>query len=290
MSTIKNIETKIIMCYYVVGDSMGKFDYVLLASDFDGTLTDSQGIIPERNKAALEYFISEGGRFSVSTGRTKKGFHRYNESFINAPVILGNGAMAFDYNAQRVIFTNAISAEDADIVRRIYKENAPLSMEIYSVVHKTYVLTPNEASIRHFSGLQIDDYKIIDSIEEDIFPLVKIMLSVGSRTYEVQDYLRNNSMGNMQYIPCDGSFIEILSEKAGKGRALLQLADYYGIKHCDAYAVGDGSNDVDMLKASSIGFVPSSGDRLAKAVADRIVCSSDEGAVADVITALDAIY
>lgn len=269
---------------------MRKFEGVLLASDFDGTLAGSDGKIPERNIEAVKYFISEGGKFTVSTGRTKIGFHKFSESFINAPVILGNGAMAYDYKTDETVFVNSIDSENAEILRRVYEMNSPLSMELYSVDHKAYVLSPDKRSIDHFAGLQITDYKIISDITEDIFPLVKVMLSVGEKTFEVQKNLQNNDMGNMLYIPCDGSFVEILSKNAGKGKALSQLADYFGFDKNDIYAVGDGSNDTDMIIAAAIGFVPESGSAFAKNVADELVCSSDEGAVADAVMYLDNKY
>lgn len=269
---------------------MGKFECVLLASDFDGTLTGSDGKIYEKNIKAIRYFIAEGGKFTVSTGRTKIGFHKYSETFINAPVLLGNGAMAFDYKTEEIVFANPIGIEDSEILKSILTINFPVSMELYSVDHKAYVICPDKRSLEHFAGLRIADYKEISSVTEDIFPLVKVMLSVGERTYEVQRNLKNTDLGNMKYIPCDGHFVEILSEKAGKGKSLLQLADYFGFSPNDVYAVGDGSNDVDMLDAAAIGFVPESGERLAKDSADKIVCSSDDGAIAEVISFLDSIY
>ena len=39
---------------------MGKFDGVLLVSDFDDTLYDSHHQVPERNRRALDYFRSQG--------------------------------------------------------------------------------------------------------------------------------------------------------------------------------------------------------------------------------------
>ncbi len=269
---------------------MGKFDAVLLASDFDGTLTGNNGLIPEINIDAVKYFISEGGRFTVSTGRTKAGFHKFSESYINAPVILGNGAMAYDYMSETEIFSNSINKTNADILKKIFEDNPFLSIEFYSVDHKTFTINPGIRSFEHFKGLKIENFNIISEITEDIFPLVKVMLCAGEKTFEVQDYLRSIDMGEMKFIPCDGDYVEILYKNAGKGKALYQLADYYGISKNNVYAVGDGSNDVDMIEAAAVGFVPFSGDRLAKAVADKIVCSSDNGAVADVIGYLDSVY
>lgn len=57
---------------------MGKFDDVLLASDFDNTILNTErprrtgGPIPpvsQGNLTAIRYFMAEGGRFAVATGR-----------------------------------------------------------------------------------------------------------------------------------------------------------------------------------------------------------------------------
>ena len=57
---------------------MGKFDGVLIASDYDNTIVYTEdslrgkgGIPPvsPENRAAMEYFMAQGGTFCVSTGR-----------------------------------------------------------------------------------------------------------------------------------------------------------------------------------------------------------------------------
>ena len=53
---------------------MGKFDGLLLASDFDDTLYSWELRIPERNLEAIRYFIRQGGYFTVSTGRAHRTF------------------------------------------------------------------------------------------------------------------------------------------------------------------------------------------------------------------------
>ena len=54
--------------------------------------------------------------------------------------------------------------------------------------------------------------------------------------------------------------------------------------------MGDGCNDLEMLRAASLAFVPENGDAQPKALADYIVRSNAEGAVAHVIDILAGIY
>ena len=48
---------------------MGIFDGVLLVSDFDDTLVNRKKQLPERTKQALEWFVSQGGLFTLASGR-----------------------------------------------------------------------------------------------------------------------------------------------------------------------------------------------------------------------------
>lgn len=270
---------------------MGKFDKVLLVSDFDGTLTGSDGAIPPGNIEKIEYFISEGGLFTVSTGRTKIGFHNYSSRFINAPVLLGNGAMAYDYSKSEVVFTNSIGSSVCDVFAELRKEFPFIGIEIYSTDDRAFVVNPGEMNYEHYRGLKIDNVIVSDAVTEDMLPAVKIMLSVGKEhSLAVQKYLQERGLKGMKYIPCTGSFVELLAISSGKGNALHQLADSLAVSYEDVYAVGDGSNDVDMLEAAACGFAPADGDALAVNSADVIVCSSDDGSVADVIGYLENKY
>ena len=256
---------------------------ILLISDFDGTLTGSDGTIPENNISAIKQLVEGGGYFTVSTGRTKEGFHNYDESLINAPVILGNGALAYDYKTQSIAFTNTIEKNSIVFLNKMISDNPYLGTEIYTLSGEVYCINKNEANLRHFNALKLASFNDAVSFTEDMFPIVKIMVSAGDRSKYFQTYFENESPEFMKYIPTNGSFIEILSKEAGKGRALHQLADYLGVEENCIFCAGDGSNDVDMLEESPMSFCPSSGEEMARNAADKVMCSSDEGVIADII-------
>ena len=83
---------------------MGKFDGILLASDFDDTLYTEDLRIPARNLEAIRYFTGEGGYFTVSTGRAHRTFAPHAPLIpMNAPAVLSNGAAIYDFRADRVL-------------------------------------------------------------------------------------------------------------------------------------------------------------------------------------------
>ena len=77
---------------------MGRFDGVLLASDFDNTLIYTEDALRSgapvpplsaRNREALEWFMAEGGRFTVATGRALAAFVNYAGGVpMNAPSVV----------------------------------------------------------------------------------------------------------------------------------------------------------------------------------------------------------
>ena len=98
-----------------------KFENILIASDYDGTLYNDEGIITAEVRDQIAYFIANGGRFTVSTGRTYQGFHAYEPSYINAPVLLANGAVAYNYEKNCIVFADTVGESIFDALRDVHK-------------------------------------------------------------------------------------------------------------------------------------------------------------------------
>jgi hydroxymethylpyrimidine pyrophosphatase-like HAD family hydrolase len=65
--------------------------------DFDRTLTGPDSVIPQRNFEAIEYFMENGGAFTVNTGRSTATFWQYLDTIpVNAPFLLYNGSAAYE--------------------------------------------------------------------------------------------------------------------------------------------------------------------------------------------------
>ena len=52
------------------------FSDILLTVDFDRTLTGPDSKIPQRNLDAIAFFMENGGKFTVNTGRSVATFHK----------------------------------------------------------------------------------------------------------------------------------------------------------------------------------------------------------------------
>lgn len=263
-----------------------KFKNVLLASDFDGTLADCNGKIPESVISAIKYFMSEGGRFTVCTGRIFQGFHLYSEEYINAPVLLGNGAMAYDYKNKEIVFNDAIGDEGIASLEDIIFHFPSVAVETYSF-NKVCSINAGENSIHHFTSMGID-FTEVESPEKAQIPWTKVMIYAHGCSLEVQRLLDRHA--GVNYLKTTGEYIEILKRGVDKGTGLLKLGKMLGCEPCDIYAAGDGYNDVDMLRAAAKGFVPENGSQEALAVADYVTRTNNDGCIAHAIEILDKLY
>lgn len=267
---------------------MKRFKGVLIASDYDGTLVPSHKRVTDKVRTAIKFFISEGGFFTVSTGRTYQGFHSFSPDIINAPVLLSNGAMAYDYAGDHIVFNNGIGDEGIPALRCIRDLFPDLSIEMYAF-SSTYAINLHEQADRHFTSQNIP-YQVVGDPSEARRPWSKVML--GGEAYKVaaaQEYLAKEHP-SVSFLPTTGGYLEVLRPGVHKGTGLISLASVLGVSKEHIYAVGDGYNDVEMLQAASAAFVPANGDDPAKAAADYIVGSNEDDAVADVIKILGTLY
>lgn len=267
---------------------MNKFDNVLILTDFDGTFANDIGVITEDNIEMISYFTSHGGHFSVSTGRTYQGFHHYSSRYINAPVLLANGAMAYDYEKEKIIFCDGLAEEGRDAIKKILNAFPDIAVEMYPF-NETYAINLTDTSHRHFSSQGID-YKVVKTPDEAKLPWAKVMLACGNTDPRKVHKFMDENTPEISYIKTTGEFIEILGKGVDKGSGLLKMADFLGVSPKDAYAVGDGLNDMEMIVAASKGFVPENGNKDVLKSADYIVRSNNNGAIANVIEILDKIY
>lgn len=267
---------------------MGIFSKVIIASDYDGTLTPSDKRVTDEVRAAIRYFISEGGYFTVCTGRTYQGFHAYSPDIINAPVLLANGGMAYDYETKKIVINDGIGDEGIEALRDIRDRFPELAIEMYAF-DDTYSINLHDESMRHFTGQGIP-YTVVSDPSETVRPWAKVMLNGDRELIKKSQEFLSEKHGEISFVPTNGGSLEVLKKDSHKGTLLLKLAELLGVAKEDVYAVGDGYNDVDMLKVAAAAFVPSNGDTASKACATYIVSSNQERAVADVIDILKEKY
>lgn len=282
---------------------MGKFDKVLLASDFDNTLVYTKAAIEagtpdippmnRRNREALDYFTREGGYFSVATGRAVPAFGRYaSELPINAPCIIANGAGLYDYGAEEYLATAFLDESIRPHVAQLLARFPQLPFEIYHTDRRIHAMHPNTFILNHEhltrSKIEpIEDFALVD------FPLVKLLFEDRREQLDrLYDYIRAQSWGgSYELIYSSDHLLELTALGATKGAMVLRLSELLGVRRQDIYCIGDHGNDISMAEVSALRFAPENAIPAMKELPDmRIVSHCADGAVADVVEYLDKLY
>ena len=268
---------------------MGKFDGLLLASDFDDTLYGLDLRIPERNLEAIRYFIREGGYFVMSTGRAHRTFAPYAPLVpMNAPAVLSNGAAIYDYASDRYLLNSALPKEAPAVLARLCGEFPALGFEAYHG-EDIYVHNPNRVTREHLA--KVGGTQIPAPIGEMPTPWTKVILQQDEPYLkEVRARLLALWGDGCEAIFSNRYLLEVTAKGCDKGTMAAKVADllYIGREHL--YCMGDNENDIPMLALSAIPFAPSNCSQPVKDWGARILDSCDDHAVAQVIGILDKRY
>lgn len=270
---------------------MGCFDKVLLTVDFDRTLTAPDGSIPQRNLEAIEYFMANGGAFTVNTGRSVATFWKELESIpVNAPFLLYNGSAAYENG--KLTQLCPIDLDVWQTMEQVLERFGDMNLEIQGTkVH--HLINPSEKLLALYQNLQWRYAHVKPG--EDVGPFIKFALfgnpeepmvnSLFSATPEelsrfdaAERMLRQMYGDKVEVFRAAPRIIDVHAKGVSKIRAARQLQEKLGrqILVC----VGDAENDIPMLDGADFAFCPADG-----VVADRYetVCDCARGAVADVI-------
>lgn len=280
---------------------MGKFDQVLLASDFDNTLVYTQGAldrgedippISERCRAALDYFIENGGLFAVSTGRALPAFAEYAKDLpCNVPCVIANGAALYDFRKNEYIytafFTDAIYAQVDELLAHF----PDLTFEIYHDDRRIHAIHPNQYVYNH-EHLTRAKTQMVESFREVDLPIIKLLFEDERSVLDaVHDFIRSRSWSDdYELIFSSDHLLEMTVRGATKGGMVLRLAELLGVDRKDIYCAGDHLNDIPMLDISAVGFAPSNSVPEVLSCGAQIVCHCKDGAIADIIDFLDKRY
>ena len=280
---------------------MGKFDGVLLASDFDNTLLYTEEALrtgapvpplPERNRESLTYFMAQGGRFAVSTGRALAAFLKYAELVpMNAPGVVCNGAALYDFQTGEYLETALLDQRSLERGQVILDRFPAAAVEAYHIGNVIHAVHPNEFTRRHEHLTKVAVTET-SSLTEVPLPLGKLLFEAEHGTLEeIVAFLRGQGWaGDYELIFSGQTLLEMTVKGANKGGMVRRLAGRLGISMEHVYCAGDEANDISMLTASREGFAPANCIPAVRECGATVVCDAREGALADVVAILDQRY
>ncbi len=270
---------------------MALFDDILLTVDYDRTLTGPDSVVPERNWEAIRYFIDNGGKFTMNTGRSTTTMRDLLYKIpANAPFLLYNGSAAWENGALTDL--QIIDLPLWDTLLAVKAAFPEMNLEIQGVDNH-YLFDPTPEFTQLYEKMKWSWATAIPG--EDYGPFIKFaaygpvrkpVLSDMFACTEEDDarfhalfaFIRDRWGDKVEIFRAAPRIIDVHAKGVSKGAAALGLKERLGRKIL--VCVGDAENDYTMMDAADYAFCPADG-----VIADRYetVCKCGDGAVADVI-------
>ena len=254
-----------------------------LFSDLDGTLFNDDTKVSERNLRALEYFTSNGGVFCVSTGRTPKNAAPFLKgAAINGPGIFYNGAAAYSYREGRYVLTHSLDSRAlTPLMQQLLAEYPAINIQVYDTEDICFI-SPEKLANQEF--VQAHQPCVFRPLEEVSDPWLKILMQgTPEQLREIEPLVLSETKGIASAVYSSPQYFELLPLGVSKGSTLKELSHTSLLDGRILVAIGDYYNDMELLRTADISAAPANALPEVRETADHIVCSNNEGAVADLI-------
>lgn len=280
---------------------MGKFSGVLLASDFDNTLVYTERALrtgspvpslSEGNRRALEYFMAEGGRFAVATGRALPAFMNYAAMVpMNAPGVVCNGAMLYDFERETYLAQALLDETARERGQQILDAFPGTAVEAYHIDNVIHAVHPNEITRQHEHLTKVGVTEAPSLLEVPL-PLGKLLFEAERPTLEkiVEMMQQRGWYEDYELIFSTDHLLEMTVKGANKGGMVRRLAKLLDISMEHVYCAGDEANDVSMLTVAAEGFAPANCSAVVRSCGATIVADAEHDALAEIVSILDKKY
>lgn len=273
---------------------MGRFDGMLLLSDYDNTLLYTEEALRDgtarppmsrRNLEAIRRWMAEGGRFAVATGRALEAFRRHaHEVPMNAPIIVDNGGAIYDLEAGRYVVKNFLPDCAPAHIAAMAERFPSVAVELYPDDDFVLVYRPTAWNQRH-AKLTGARYEEAAALEAEALPRPLVKALFVGETAELEALRAAMAAEGLtayyELIFSSGELLELTAKGANKGEMALRLKETLGCR--TLLCAGDHLNDLPMLSAADRAFCPANAVPEVLSSGAEVVCHCLEGAIGEII-------
>jgi len=254
-----------------------KTNIKVIALDLDGTLLNSSHEISVFNREIIKKLKEEGVQIILCTGRPYNAMKKFREELdLDDIIICFNGANVIDSNGTFLLNTSLDDYTSRELVKIGERKN---------IYHHGFIgdqwLIPyfDETAMgyKEKSGLteSIVDFKDIEKLN-----FIKMMY-IGERAVleEISCELEEKFGSSIYKAFSTANYLEILSSESSKAKALDFYLKSIGLTSENLLAMGDGYNDLEMLKYAGMGVVMENAPEEMKIQFEHIAPDNNEDGV-----------
>lgn len=257
-------------------DAVGALVVDTLAVDLDGTALDSRGVMAAATAAALNRAADRGVRIVFVSARPLWSLRdRTSALAVPGAAVACGGAVVAD-ERDRVLRRRGL---DEATLAAVTAAVAGSDMSALCYSDDTAFRVGDSALLREEIGVTVRGEP--GPWTGGRADKVLVFADEGSRAAVAVDQVQ----GVVTTLSHPG-LLEVTAAGVDKGSGVRTVLAHLGTGPERLAAVGDGNNDVPMLRLAARGFAVANGSERARGAADRVVGSNDETGVADVVAQL----
>jgi Cof subfamily protein (haloacid dehalogenase superfamily) len=262
----------------------------IIASDIDGTLTDSSHIIPKKVANYLEELHQKGWAICLITGRMFS-FAKDSVVHLNFPYFLAlqNGAEILSMPERKILFQHFLTKKDLLEIQAICEKEHDEDFLLYAgyekgdfCYYRTSRFSPSILfyleKLKQTASKPWQEVVSMKEVSQDAFPLIKY-LGKKDELKKIEEKLKKHDRFSLSTLidTLDKSLYILLitSKLANKGEAIRFLINTMKWKG-PVIAAGDQSNDIPLFLEADYSIAMEDGDEELKRYADIIASSASE--------------
>lgn len=215
----------------------------LVALDVDGTIVDGDNTFTPAVREAVIAVRAAGVPVVISTGRSVPGVVEVAERLgvADGLAVASNGAVVFAYDPFDVVHTMTFDASEA--VTRVLRHvpEAYIAVEEVGVGYRVN---------REFPASEIQGRFRVETVDSLVAePVSRVIVRAPEHDHrEFAALVEGLGLTDTNYYIGYTSWLDLAPAGVSKASGLQLLCDRMGIARADVLAVGDGNNDVEMLR------------------------------------------
>jgi Cof subfamily protein (haloacid dehalogenase superfamily) len=268
---------------------MAKFDQYLIVSDLDGTFFGPKCTILENNIEAIQYFVKNGGKFTVATGRDLLAMLKIFpnvETILSCPAILCNGAYFYDFQTKTISHEVSLNKpEFLSVLQMVVNKFPGTGFRISSDIG---FLCPNMSKFLAERMVEFMDITKTDSLDHymDHSWHKCVFVAEPEIITDIGKFLDTLALTDLSVTTSHSTLAEIIPKESGKGKKIKQYENMFPDRKI--ICVGDNGNDLDMLRVADLAACPENAIDLVKTTSSIHLCHHRDGCIADLIYKLDS--
>ena len=257
----------------------------LIACDLDGTTLNHQGEITEKTKKVLQLLSSKGHIVVLATGRPYSGaISKYEELGLNTPLITDNGGSI--EHPKDPSFAKQRTYIPVFMMHEIFTfSKSFIVTSFFSIDDVVYAYKYDKKLEAFFSGLTSSKVVEAEHTAFDVEPTGLVYLIEADKQDVFETFIRErfgHTLSTRLWGVDNGAAVyEVYLKHISKSSAIKYLLDHFDMKNEQWIALGDGINDVEMIRDAGLGVAMQNAVPELKAVAKKITEKThDEEALA----------